>query len=59
MPVTVTSRIVRLSYGTTFNALPWDPKDHHARDKVFCPIEQDYLAVDQVRWFVKIVRIVS
>jgi hypothetical protein len=55
LKVSVQSRIARASYGTTCNILPWEAEIHDTRDKAWCPIQQDFLAVDQMHWFVKIV----
>jgi hypothetical protein len=55
LKVSVQSRIARASYGTTCNILPWEAELHDTRDRAWCPIQQDFLAVDQMHWFVKIV----
>ncbi|KAI9166988.1 Heat shock 70 kDa protein 12B [Paramyrothecium foliicola] len=52
--VVVDSRIARASYGTSMNILPWDPLEHDPKDKVWCRINENFLAVDQVQWFLRI-----
>ena len=49
--VGISSRIARASFGTTCNILPWEEGVHHQRDRAWCPIQQEYLAIDQTRWF--------
>lgn len=51
----VKSRVCRYHIGTIFNVLPWEKDEHDVRDKAWCPINQEFLAVDQVKWFAKIV----
>ncbi|RDA94398.1 hypothetical protein CP533_2260 [Ophiocordyceps camponoti-saundersi (nom. inval.)] len=49
---TVDARVARASYGTTVNILPWTMGEHDARDREWCPLEREYLAVNQVQWFI-------
>ena len=51
----VTDRVARTSYGTLSNILPWEAKEHDIRDKAWCPIQREFLAVEQVEWFIKAV----
>ncbi|VUC27157.1 unnamed protein product [Clonostachys rosea] len=52
--ISVRSRIARASYGTTVNIIPWDASEHDSRDKLWCPIQQNFLAVSQTQWFLRI-----
>ncbi|RBR18012.1 hypothetical protein FVER53590_07907 [Fusarium verticillioides] len=52
--VTVASRVSRHSYGTLVNISPFDPKEHDAKDRVWDAGLQEFLAVEQTRWFVEI-----
>ncbi|KFA54890.1 hypothetical protein S40293_08558 [Stachybotrys chartarum IBT 40293] len=54
LAVAVKSRLARQSYGTAFNLIPWDGAEHHPADKAWCPIQQQFLAVDQIKWFLRI-----
>lgn len=51
----VESRIARVSYGTVGNIIPWDADEHGNRDRAWCQILRDFLAVNQTEWFVKII----
>lgn len=53
--VAVASRVSRHSYGTLVNILPFDAKEHDAKDRVWDDGQQEFLAVEQTRWFVEIV----
>lgn len=55
LAVAVDSRISRRSYGTLVNVVPFDPKEHHPADQVFCNIQQQFLAIDQTQWFLEVV----
>ncbi|KAF4962299.1 hypothetical protein FSARC_9617 [Fusarium sarcochroum] len=57
--VAVDSRVSRHSYGTLVNILPFDPKEHDAKDRVYCEGHQEFLAVEQTQWFVEIGESVS
>ncbi|KAM5351656.1 hypothetical protein ACJ41O_004379 [Fusarium nematophilum] len=57
--VQVDSRISRYNYGTLFNILPFEEDEHHHKDRQYCPVNQDFLAVDQTKWFVEIGEAVS
>ncbi|RCI14700.1 hypothetical protein L249_6937 [Ophiocordyceps polyrhachis-furcata BCC 54312] len=50
---TIDARIARASYGTTVNILPWTFGEHDARDREWCPLEGDFLAMNQVQWFIE------
>ncbi|KAM4054870.1 actin-like ATPase domain-containing protein [Hirsutella rhossiliensis] len=50
----VDGRVARASYGTTLNILPWDASEHDSRDRVWCNIQREFLAVDQTQWFIQI-----
>ncbi|KAF5547314.1 heat shock 70 kDa 12B [Fusarium mexicanum] len=52
--VTVASRVSRHSYGTLVNILPFDAKEHDAKDRVWDDGQREFLAVEQTRWFVEI-----
>ncbi|KAI3575325.1 hypothetical protein IWW34DRAFT_703335 [Fusarium oxysporum f. sp. albedinis] len=52
--VAVASRVSRHSYGTLVNILPFDAKEHDAKDRVWDDGQQEFLAVEQTRWFVEI-----
>ncbi|KAF4959813.1 hypothetical protein FGADI_1315 [Fusarium gaditjirri] len=52
--VAVSSRVSRHSYGTLVNILPFDAKEHDAKDRVWDDDQQEFLAVEQTRWFVEI-----
>ncbi|KAF5631189.1 heat shock 70 kDa 12B [Fusarium sp. NRRL 52700] len=52
--VTVASRVSRHSYGTLVNILPFDAKEHDAKDRIWDECQQEFLAVEQTRWFVEI-----
>lgn len=53
--VEVEARISRASYGTLFNAMPFDPNMHDAADRCFCEVAQVFQAAEQTTWFVTIV----
>lgn len=53
--VAVDSRVARASYGTLCNIVPFDAAEHDDEDRVFDDVHQDFLAVDQARWFLTIV----
>lgn len=55
--VAVGHRIARASYGTLYNVLPFEASEHHAADRVWCDIQQEFLAVEQTHWFVKVVSV--
>ncbi|KAJ4249431.1 hypothetical protein NW762_012286 [Fusarium torreyae] len=57
--VAVDSRVSRHSYGTLVNILPFDPKEHDTKDRVYCEGHQEFLAVEQTQWFVEIGESVS
>ncbi|RDA89231.1 hypothetical protein CP532_0588 [Ophiocordyceps camponoti-leonardi (nom. inval.)] len=50
---TVDARVARASYGTTVNILPWTLGEHDARDREWCPLEREFLAMNQVQWFIE------
>ncbi|POR38244.1 Uncharacterized protein TPAR_01548 [Tolypocladium paradoxum] len=50
----VEGRVARASFGTTFNVLPWEVDEHDIRDKAWCPVQREFLAVDQTKWFIRI-----
>ncbi|KAF5628189.1 heat shock 70 kDa 12B [Fusarium tjaetaba] len=52
--VTVASRVSRHSYGTLVNISPFDPKEHDSKDRAWDGGLQEFLAVEQTRWFVQI-----
>ncbi|KAF4446399.1 hypothetical protein F53441_9967 [Fusarium austroafricanum] len=52
--VVVDSRISRHSYGTLVNIIPFDPNEHNQKDRMWCEAQQEFLAVEQTEWFVKI-----
>ncbi|CAH0049475.1 unnamed protein product [Clonostachys solani] len=52
--MSIKSRIARASYGTTVNIIPWDASEHDSRDRLWCPIQQNFLAVSQTQWFLRI-----
>lgn len=52
--MSIKSRIARASYGTTVNIIPWDASMHDSRDRLWCPIQQNFLAVSQTQWFLRI-----
>ncbi|KAK7226046.1 hypothetical protein V2G26_014049 [Clonostachys chloroleuca] len=52
--ISIKSRIARASYGTTVNIIPWDASMHDSRDRLWCPIQQNFLAVSQTQWFLRI-----
>ncbi|PNY28423.1 Uncharacterized protein TCAP_01645 [Tolypocladium capitatum] len=51
--VLVEARVARASYGTTYNILPWEANEHDVRDKAWCPVQREFLAVDQTKWFIR------
>lgn len=51
----VDARVARASYGTTYNLVPWEADEHDIRDKAWCPEQCEFLAVDQTKWFVRVV----
>lgn len=53
--ISIDKRIARASYGTLYNALPFDSERDDAADRVWCDIHQDFLAVEQTCWFLEIV----
>ncbi|KAF5020932.1 hypothetical protein F66182_7037 [Fusarium sp. NRRL 66182] len=57
--VAVQSRISRHSYGTLVNILPFDADEHDPKDRVYCQEHQEFLAVEQTKWFVRIGESVS
>ncbi|KAI5465927.1 hypothetical protein BGZ63DRAFT_411377 [Mariannaea sp. PMI_226] len=52
--VAIDTRISRASYGTLFNATPFDPNMHDAADRCFCEVAQVFQAVEQTNWFITI-----
>ncbi|KAK9436327.1 actin-like ATPase domain-containing protein [Metarhizium brunneum] len=50
--ILVDSRFARASIGTTYNDLPFDEDIHDINDKEWCPVQQEYQASDQIRWFI-------
>ncbi|CAM1506541.1 Fc.00g061820.m01.CDS01 [Cosmosporella sp. VM-42] len=50
----VDSRIARLSYGTLYNVLPFEAKEHDPADRVYCDANQRFLAVEQTKWFLTV-----
>lgn len=53
--VAVQSRIARASYGTLVNIVPFEAEEHEACDRVWCAVQQVFVAVDQTQWFLEIV----
>ncbi|EQL00080.1 actin-like ATPase domain-containing protein [Ophiocordyceps sinensis CO18] len=49
----VDARVARASYGTLMNVLPWDATEHDARDRQWCKLQQEFLAMDQTQWFIR------
>ena len=37
------------------NILPWESHIHDTRDRAWCPLQQDFLAIDQTKWFLHMV----
>lgn len=53
--IDVGSRISRANYGTLLNLFPFEEGKDDPRDRAWCPVQQGFLAVNQVEWFLKTV----
>ncbi|PHH68703.1 hypothetical protein CDD80_7336 [Ophiocordyceps camponoti-rufipedis] len=50
---TIDARVARASFGTTVNIVPWTMGEHDVRDREWCALEGEFLAVNQVQWFIE------
>ena len=56
--VNIEARVARASYGVMLNE-PWRKKAYKAEDKYYDEKWQEWLAENQMQWFLKIVRLVK
>ncbi|KAH8176061.1 hsp70 protein [Sarocladium implicatum] len=53
LSVKVEGRIARMSCGVVHSSY-WNSAEHDPEDKYWCPVEWDYMAANQMSWFLKI-----
>lgn len=56
--VNVQARVVRASYGVMLNE-SWCEEEHNSDDKYYSEDWQEWMAQDQMSWFLNIVRLVK
>ncbi|KAG9256950.1 uncharacterized protein F5Z01DRAFT_671400 [Emericellopsis atlantica] len=54
LAIIVNSRVARVNWGTVTNISPFENDIHDPRDREWCPVEQEWQAKDQVKWFITI-----